>query len=150
MDCNFNKAEIIDTNARGISFEGCDMSFATISNSDLAGASITNSLLWGTTLDNVELRGAHLEANRLSPSGARHLMALSLALQQVPPQLAWLGGTSHELAALETVAGLSGDAFGFVYDTENPGAWPGQPSTQNPMVAAAVTPMAMSIGSGAS
>jgi len=137
VDCSMKQVEITDTNARGISFDGADLSFATISNSDLAGASVTNSLLWGTTFQNVELRGAHLEANRLSPSGARHLMALSAALRQVPPQLAGLFGTSHELVALETVAGLSGDAFAFVYNTENPGEWPGQPFTQNPIVAAA-------------
>jgi len=137
VDCNLKEAEIIDTNARGISFDGCDLSFATISGSDLAGASVTNSLLWGATFDNVALRGAHLEGNRLSPSGARYLMALSAALQQVPPQGAELAATSHELTALQTVAGLSGDAFAFVYDPEDPGAWPGQPFTQNPIVAAA-------------
>jgi len=137
VDCSMSGAQITDTNARGISFEGCDLSFATISGSDLAGASITNSLLWGTTLENVELRGAHLQGNRLSPSGARHLVALSLALQQVPPRGVGTTATSHELAGLETVAGLSGDAFAFVYDAENPGAWPGQPFTQNPIVAAA-------------
>jgi len=136
VDCSMKQAEIAGTNARGIAFEGSDLSFTTISGSDLAGASITNSLLWGTIFDNVELRGAHLDANRLSPSGARHLMALSLALQQVPPQSPG-AATSHELAAPETIAGLSGDAFGFVYDAENPGAWPGQPFTQNPIVAAA-------------
>ncbi len=37
----------------------------------------------------------------------------------------------------ETIAGLGGDAFAFVYDAENPGAWPGQPFSQNPIVAAA-------------
>ncbi len=74
VDCSMSDAEITDTNARGISFEGCDLSFATISGSDLAGASITNCLLWGTTFQNVQLRGAHLQGNRLSPSGARHLM----------------------------------------------------------------------------
>ncbi len=137
VDCSMSGAQITDTNARGISFEGSDLSFATISDSDLAGASITNSLLWGTTLQDVELRGAHLQGNRLSPSGAGHLMALSLALQQVPPRGVGTAATSHELAALETVASLSGDAFGFVYDAENPGAWPGQPFTQNPIVAAA-------------
>jgi len=137
VDCSMNETNIIDTNARGISFEGCDLSFATISGSDLAGASITNSLLWGTTLENVELRGAHLQGNRLSPSGAGHLMALSLALQQMLPEGAGTAATSHELAAPLTIAGLSGDAFGFVYDAENPGAWQGQPFTQNPIVAAA-------------
>ncbi len=137
VDCSMSGAQITDTNARGISFAGTDLSFATISGSDLAGASMTNSLLWGTTLDNVELRGAHLDANRLSSSGARHLVALSLALQQVPPREAGTAATSHELAALETVAGLSGDGLAFVYDAENPGAWPGQPFSQNPIVAAA-------------
>ena len=137
VDCSMRGAQITDTNARGISFEGSDLSFATISTSVLAGASITNSLLWGTTLQNVELRGAHLQGNRLSPSGARHLVALSLALQQVPPRGVRSAAVSHELAALETIAGLSGDAFAFVYDAENPGAWPGQPFTQNPIVAAA-------------
>jgi len=137
VDCSMKQANISDTNARGISLAGSDLSFATISDSDLAGASITNSLLWGTTFDNVELRGAHLQGNRLSPSGARHLVALSAALQQVPPRGTGTSATSHELAALKTVAGLSGDAFGFVYDAENPGAWPGQPFTQNPIVAAA-------------
>ncbi len=136
-DCSMSGAQITDTNARGIAFEGTDLSFTTISDSDLAGASFRNTLLWGTTLDNVVLRGAHLQGNRLSPSGARHLVALSLALQQVPPRGAGTAATSHALAALETVAGLSGDAFGFVYDAENPGAWPGQPFTQNPIVAAA-------------
>ncbi len=137
VDCSMKQAKISDTNARGISFEGTDLSFTTISDSDLAGASITNSLLWGTTFENVELRGAHLQDNRLSPSGARHLIALSLALQQVAPQGVGLAATSNELAAPEMVAGLSGDAFGFVYDAENPGAWPGQPFSQNPIVAAA-------------
>ena len=137
VDCSMSGAEITDTNARGISFAGTDLSFASISGSDLAGASITNSLLWGTTFENVELRGAHLDANRLSSTGARHLVALSLALQQVPPRGAGTTATSHELAALETVAGLSGDGFAFVYDAENPGAWPGQPFSQNPIVAAA-------------
>jgi len=137
VECSMSGAQITDTNARGISFEGCDLSFATISGSDLAGASVTNSLLWGTTLQNVELRGAHLQDNRLSPSGAGHLMALALALQQVLPEGEGTRATSHELAAPLTIAGLSGDAFAFVYDTENPGAWPGQPFTQNPIVAAA-------------
>ncbi len=129
-------AEITNTNARGASFCGCDLSGAVLRNSDLSGASFQNMLLWGTLLDNVRLGGAHFEGIRLSPSSADHLSALAVALQTITARAAEDGVTSHPLTAPQFVAGLSGDAFAFVYDPADPGAWPGQPFSQNPIVAA--------------
>ncbi len=128
-------AQVTATNARGARFADCDLSRALFQDSDLAGASFTNVLLWGTTLTNTNLRGAHLEGVSLSPCGAPHLMALSLALGPLAGGPAT--NATHPLAAPAIVAGLSGDAFSFVYDPENPGAGPGQPFTQNPIIAAA-------------
>ncbi len=128
-------AQVMATNARGARFADCDLSMALFQDSDLAGASFTDVLLWGTTLTNVNLRGTHFEGVRLSLIGARHLMALSVALGPIAGGPA--GSAAHPLAAPAIVAGLSGDAFAFVYDAENPGAGPGQPFTQNPIIAAA-------------
>ncbi len=136
LDVDLRSAEIINTNARGVSFCGCDLSGAVLRDSDLSGASLKNLLLWGTVLENVRLAGVHFEGLRLSPSGATHLAALAAALRMVTARAAEDGVTSHPLTAPEFVAGLTGDAFAFAYDPQNPGAWPGQPFVRNPLVAA--------------
>ena len=95
---------------------GCDLSGAVFNLVNLDGANLADCVFHGTSLSNV----------LLSSGGGTHLPGLRAALQQA---------TGLKLSRA-WVAGLSGDAFAFCYNTENPTFWPGTPFTVNPLLAA--------------
>lgn len=113
--------------ARGATFIGADLSGLKAKQTDLAGAKLQDCLITGVRLEECNLAGTDFSGCRYSLSGARYLDALAQALaaatgQDVSPAL---------------VAGLTGDAFAFVYSPANPTAAPTTPFTEHPFKAAA-------------
>ncbi len=124
---SLENADLREANLRGAILERVNFSQANLSAADFSGAIFSLCNFANAQLKNCRLEGATFEGYAFSPTGAAHLLALQMALQIASGQqfsLAWL-------------AGLSGDAFAFVYNTQEPGSWPGVPFSVNPASAAA-------------
>lgn len=124
---SLEKADLRGANMRGAVLERVDLL-----NADLRGADLSGAVLCLTNLENAQLEGcrfdgAIFEGNAFSLTGAPYLVALHLALQHA----------SGQQFSRPWLAGLSGDAFAFCYNTRDAGRWPGVPFNINPMTAAA-------------
>lgn len=124
--CDLAGANLSRANLRGAVLEQVSLLDADLSGCDLSGALIRLTNLDGANLIDCRFTGASLDAVLLTSSGGTHLPGLRVALQQA---------TGQQFSR-PWVAALSGDAFAFVYNTENPGFWPGTPFTVNPLTAA--------------
>lgn len=124
---SLENADLREANLRGAILERVNFSQANLAEADCSGALFCLCNFANAQLKNCRLEGATFEGYAYSPTGAAHLLALQMALQMASGQqfsLAWL-------------AGLSGDAFAFAYNTQEPGCWPGVPFSVNPASAAA-------------
>jgi uncharacterized protein YjbI with pentapeptide repeats len=129
---NFYASSLVGADLRRASLRGAiidrtSLADADLSGADLCGAVIRRAVLSGTRLDGCRLEGATFQQILLSGNGGTHATALRLALQQA----------TQTTLSRPWVAGLSGDAFGFVYNTSDPAFWPGTPFSLNPLLAAA-------------
>lgn len=118
--CNLSRA-----NLRGAVLDRVSLVDADLTGCDLSGATLTLANLDGANLADGVFRGTSFSNVLLSSGGGTHLPGLRAALQQATGltlSRAW-------------VAGLSGDAFAFCYNTEDPRFWPGTPFTVNPLLA---------------
>lgn len=118
-------ANLSRSNLRGAVLERVSLVDADLSGCDLSGAVLNLVNLDGANLADCTFRGTSFNNVLLSSGGGTHLPALRAALQQATGQTlsrAW-------------VAGLSGDAFAFCYNTQDPSFWPGTPFTVNPLLA---------------
>lgn len=124
---NLERAILAGANLRGAVFEEVSLRDADVTGADLSGARLRLVNLSGATLTDVQVHGAAIRDVMLAGNGSTYSDALRLALSRATGQQltrAW-------------VSGLGGDCFGFVYNTQDPGFWPGQPFTVNPALAAA-------------
>lgn len=126
-DLNLSGANLAGANLRGASLVGVNLSEADLSGCDLSGALLQAVNLAGANLSGARMFGTGFQQIMLSATGGTHGDGLRLALQRA---------TGSEFTRA-WVSGLSGDAFAFVYNTEDPGYWPGTPFTNNPVLAAA-------------
>lgn len=126
-DTNLTGAQLAGANLRGASLVGVNLSEADLSGCDLSGALLQAVNLAGANLSGVRMFGTGFQQIMLSATGGTHGDGLRLALQRA---------TGSEFSRA-WVSGLSGDAFAFVYNNEDPGYWPGTPFTHNPVLAAA-------------
>lgn len=113
-------------NLRGAVLDRVSLVDADLSGCDLSGAILNLVNLDGANLADCAFRGTSFNNVLLSSGGGTHLPGLRAALQQATGQTlsrAW-------------VAALSGDAFAFCYNVEDPAFWPGTPFTVNPLLAA--------------
>lgn len=113
--------------ARGATLVGADLSGLVAKQMDLAGAKLQDCLITGVSLQECNLAGAEFSGCRYSLSGARHMDALAQVLASV---------TGQDVSPA-TVAGLTGDAFAFVYNPSVPAAAPTTPFTEHPFKTAA-------------
>ena len=120
-------AVLAGASLRGAILEDVSLTDADLSGADLSGARLRLVNLAGAKMEECQLTGASLQSVLLSVNGGTHGEALRLAL----------GKAAGQQFSRPWVGGLSGDAFAFVYNTEDPGFWPGTPFTVNPLTAAA-------------
>ena len=118
--------DLSQANLRGAVLAGVDLTEANLVGVDLSGAILRGVLLEGATMAACRTDGALFDHPLLSATGASHLTALRSALQTA---------TGVALSRAQ-VAALSGDAFTFVYNTQDATFWPGQPFIANPLLAA--------------
>jgi hypothetical protein len=119
-------ANLGHANLRGATLDSVSLRGANLAGADLSGAILKLVALDGASLTEARFSGADLGLTMFSVGGGTHLPGLRLALQQL---------TGQELSQA-WVAGLSGDAFAFCYNTENAAFWPGTPFTVSPLRAA--------------
>lgn len=122
-----DSAVLAGASLRGAILEDVSLTDADLTGADLSGARIRLANLAGAQLDDTQILGTSFQLVLLSPNGGTHGEALRIALERACGQTfsrAW-------------VSGLSGDAFAFVYNTEDAGFWPGTPFTVSPFEAAA-------------
>jgi hypothetical protein len=122
-----------DAVLRGARFVDCDLSGVSCRRADAAGAQFVRSRLGGVSFAAGSLLGARFDANLYAPTGGRHLAALAAALNS----LGGADGAASGAYSEAFIAGLAGDAFGFVYDTTDAGREPTLPFMQSPLRAAA-------------
>ncbi|NSW58535.1 MAG: pentapeptide repeat-containing protein [Armatimonadetes bacterium] len=122
--------------ARGAVFDGCVLVNATLRHADLSGAQFLNAQLAGADFTGSRLRGAEFEGCTYSRTGGFHAGAVAAALGALSAgeQL-----TGAQTLSADLAAGLTGEPFAFVYDTEDPTRWPMAPFTESPVRAAAMT-----------
>jgi hypothetical protein len=120
-------AVLTGASLRGAILEDVSLTDADLSGADLSGARLRLVNLAGAKMEECQLTGASLQLVLMSVNGGTHGEALRLAL----------GKAAGQQFSRPWVGGLSGDAFAFVYNTEDPGFWPGTPFTVNPLTAAA-------------
>ncbi|MEN6549604.1 MAG: pentapeptide repeat-containing protein [Armatimonadia bacterium] len=123
---NLTGANLFQSTLRGAVLSSVNLTEANLADVDLSGAILQNINLDGASLAAARLDGTRFEAPLLTATGAPHLTALRLALQQAP-------GTQFTRAQ---VAAFSGDAFTFVYNTQDPAFWPGTPFCYGPLMTA--------------
>ncbi len=129
-------ARFDEVNARGAVFDGCVLVNALLRHADFSGARFLNVQLAGADLTGSRLRGAEFEGCTYSRTGGFHAGAVAAALgalssgEQV---------TGAQTLSADLAAGLTGEPFAFVYDTEDPTRWPMAPFTESPVRAAAMT-----------
>lgn len=126
LDLSLQKANLQAANLRGATFERVDLLGADLSGADLSGAVFCLVSLENANLTGCRLDGTLFEGAGFSLTGAPHFVVLHLALQQA---------TGQQISR-PWVAAMSGDAFAFCYNRQEPSQWPGVPFTVNPMVAA--------------
>ena len=130
---NLAGASLDEAIARGATFIDCDMVGVTMRHADLSGALFRGVQLAGADLAGSKLHGAEFEGAMYSRTGGRHTGAIAVALATLAaaePQV----GASPWTPPL--AAGLSGDAFAFVYNTADARQWPLAPFTESPVRAA--------------
>ncbi|MHB8994649.1 MAG: pentapeptide repeat-containing protein [Armatimonadota bacterium] len=120
-DANLSRA-----NLRGAILDSVSLRGADLSGCDFSGAILKLVALDGASLTETRFSGADLGLAMFSVGGGTHLPGLRLALQQL---------TGQEISQA-WIAGLSGDAFAFCYNTENAAFWPSTPFTVGPLRAA--------------
>ena len=126
QNVNLNQAALGRASLRGAVLDRVSFIDADLSGCDLSGTTLKLVNLDGANLTDCDFTGAKLEQALLTSGGGTHLPALRLALSKAT-------GAQFSRAC---VAGLSGDAFAFCYNTENPIFWPGTPFTVSPLLAA--------------
>lgn len=122
-----DSAILAGASLRGAVLDDVSLADADLTGADLSGARIRLANLAGARMDDTQILGTSFQLVLLSPNGGTHGEALRLALEKACGQTftrAW-------------VSGLSGEAFAFVYNTEDAGFWPGTPFTASPFEAAA-------------
>lgn len=125
-ELDLSRAKLAGASLRGALLDRVSLIDADLSGCDLSGALLKLVNLDGANLADCDFTGARLDQVLFTSSGGTHLPGLRLALQQA---------TGQEFSR-PWVAALSGDAFAFVYNTENPGFWPNAPFTVSPLLAA--------------
>lgn len=123
---NLTQAVLNRASLRGAVLDRVSFIDADLSGCDLSGTTLKLVNFDGANLTDCDLTGARLQQALLTSGGGTHLPALRLALSKAT-------GAQFSRA---WVAGLSGDAFAFCYNTENPIFWPGTPFTVSPLLAA--------------
>ena len=131
---NLSGAILDEMNARGAVFTDSDLTGATVRHADLSGALLSGLQLAGTDLAGSKLHGAEFQDCFYSRTGGRHTGAISAALAALTSTAPRVGASPW---TAPMAAGLSGDAFAFVYNTANPRYWPMSPFTESPVAAAA-------------
>ncbi len=127
---DLTRASFVDANLRGAVLRNCDLAGATLTGAELSGAVFDHVCLAGADLTGATLQGTSFEAIIFSPAGSRFSDALLLALNGLRQQA---GET--ELSPT-FVAGMSGEAFWFVYNSQDPAMSMGIPFAANPLVKA--------------
>lgn len=123
---NLAGSNFTGTNLRGAVLVNVNLSGANLSDVDLSGGLLRMVNLDGAVMAACRMTGATFDHPLLTAGGGVHLPALTAALRQV---------TGLPLTRAE-VAACSGDAFTFVYNTQDAAFWPAQPFTINPLLAA--------------
>lgn len=126
-DVSFRGANLRGVNMRGAVFENVDFTDADLGGADLSGALVISANFSGAKLAGCRMDGLRAQALVLGSGGGNHLAALQLALSEA---------TDLTLSR-PWLSGLTGDAFAFVYNTEDALFHPGTPFMVNPMLAAA-------------
>ncbi|MGE5532497.1 MAG: pentapeptide repeat-containing protein [Bacteroidota bacterium] len=119
-------ANLSHANLRGATLDSVSLRGADLTGADFGGAVLKLVALDGANLTDARLSGADVGLAMFSAGGGTHLPGLRLALQQL---------TGQEISPA-WIAGLSGDAFAFCYNTGNASFWPGTPFTVSPLRAA--------------
>lgn len=130
---NLAGASLDEAIARGARFVDCEMVGVTMRHADLSGALFRGVQLAGADLAGSRLHGAEFDGVMYSRTGGRHTSAIAVALATLAaaePEV----GVSPWTPPL--AAGLSGDAFAFVYNTADARQWPLAPFTESPVRAA--------------
>jgi hypothetical protein len=127
----FVRCDLEGADLRGASLRGAIMHDSSLAEARLIGTDLSGALLRGINLAGVDMTdcrfdGAVFDQVRLSSNGGSHPPTLTLALRRA---------TGLELSRA-WVSGMSGDAFCFVYNTEQPSHWPCRPYYQHPVLAA--------------
>ena len=126
VGCDLESADLSGISARGAILQDCILAEARLIRADLSGALLRGVDLAGADMTDCRFDGATFDQVRLSASGGSHPPALTMALRRA---------TGLELSRA-WVAGISGDAFCFVYNTEQPTFWPCRPYYRHPALAA--------------
>lgn len=125
-EVSLDGANLQQANLRGVIFDRVSLVGTDLSSADLNGAFLRLVDLSEANLSDTKLAGCTFENPLTASNGASHLASLRQALQQA----------TRSTLSRSWVAGLSGDAFAFVYNTENAAFWPCSPFTVNPLLAA--------------
>lgn len=128
-------ARLDEINARGALFIGCGLVNTSLRNADFSGAQFRDVELAGADLTGSRLRGAEFEGATYSRTGGFHAGAVGAALGALSSGEEVTG--AHALSG-DLAAGLTGEPFGFVYDSEDPVRWPMAPFTESPVRSAAI------------
>lgn len=124
--CDLEGADLSGASVRGAIMHDSILAEARLVGTDLSGALLRGVNLAGVDMTDCRFDGAVFDQVRLSSNGGSHPPALTLALRKA---------TGSELSRA-WVSGISGDAFCFVYNAEQPTYWPCRPYYQHPVLAA--------------
>jgi hypothetical protein len=124
--CYMDGVNLKNAQARGATVVDCSLQDAVLDGADFSGARFEGIDLIGASITGCKFTGAHLADLRFAPSHLDHLPGLRIAMETA------LG----RKVSLAYAAGLTGDAFTFVYCSDTPGYVSLLPFTANPLVSA--------------
>jgi hypothetical protein len=124
--CCFDRAILKDAQARGVTIIRCSMVNAVLDGTDFSGARLEDVDMMGASLTGCKFAGARLTDLSFSPNRMYYTEGLRQALKVA------LG----EDVSIAFTCGVSGDAFSFVYNSDDPQYKPGLPFSANPLVCA--------------
>ena len=124
--CYMDGISLKNAQMRGATIVDCSLMDAVLDGADLSGARLESLDLMGASISGCNFTGAHLADLRFAPGHLGHIPGLRIALE---------GALGHKVS-LAYAAGLSGDAFAFVYSSDTPSYDSLLPFSSNPLVSA--------------
>ena len=124
--CFMDGVDFKNAQARGATIVDCSLMDAVLTGMDFSGARLEGLDLMGASVTGCKFTGAHLADLRFSPSHLDHIPGLRVALES---------SLGHPVS-LAYAAGLTGDSFAFVYNSDSPAYDALLPFSSNPLVSA--------------